>query len=188
MRGIIKPETGLIFMKVGVHDGEAFDEILARKKEEMRQEGMRFWGYGGGTCHPTSQVQPFARMKILEGSDIYLVMEEIDSHHAPTKLIAQQYSIDGIKWQPIPDKIKVRGSRYAIILGELHEGDLDIDLAEYEVAYGPSRGKSASDYIKGRVDKACLNRLSSIPSEYEKNEIKISKIAMLTDPYDVFVS
>jgi hypothetical protein len=187
MSSDIKSNTGLIFMKVGIHDGEDFNEILERKKEEIRQTGMSFWGYGGGTCHPIQQVQPFAKMNILEGNDIYLVMEEINSHHSPTMMVAKQYSIDGITWSRIPDKISVRGSRYAIILDELEAGDLDIDLAEYEVAYGPSRGKQAPEYIKGRVDKACLNKRSTTNMDHVKIEKKINHIARLKDPYAVLV-
>ena len=187
MSDIIKPSTGLIYMKVGIHAGEDFNGILERKKEEIRQTGMSFWGYGGGTCHPIHQVQPFAKMKILEGNNIYLVMEQIDSHSPPTILVAQDYSVDGITWLPIPDKIIVRGSRYAIILDKLEEGDLDIDLAEYEVAYGPSRGKQASEYIKGHVDKACLNIRPNVSTDHVKVEKRISQMARLKDPYAVLV-
>ncbi len=114
-------------------------------------------------------------------------MEEIDSHHKPTKIVASQYSVDGITWLPIPDGIKVRGSRYAIILDELKEGDLDIDLSEYEVAYGPSRGKYAPDYIKGRVDKACLNMRSNISADQQSQRKNIRHYGNLKDPYAVFV-
>lgn len=103
MSRIISPKSGLLFMKVGIHDGEPFEEILERKRREMKNAGVSFWGYGGGTCHPTNQVQPFARMKIEENENIYLVMEEINSKHAPTKKVAAQYSEDGINWKAIPN-------------------------------------------------------------------------------------
>ena len=189
MGKIIKPNSGLIFMKVGVHDGEPFEEILERKRKEIERAGVSFWGYGGGTCHPSNQVRPYAKLKIEEGEKIYLVMEEIESHHAATKKVASQYSIDGISWVPIPDGINVTGSRYAIILSEIREGDLDLDLGRYEVGYGPSRGKVAADYIKGRVDKACLQMKPGFKDVeiIAKDIKKITHFGEMEDPYAVFV-
>ena len=189
MTQIINPKTGLIFMKVGIHDGEPFEEILERKKREIKEAGVSFWGYGGGTCHPSNQVQPFARLRIEEGERIYLIMEEIDSNHQPTKKVAKNYSTDGIVWKPIPEGVEVRGSRYAIVLDDLSEGDLDIDLSEYEVGYGPSRGKLATDYIKGRVDKGCLQKIQKELTEGARiKEIKkINHYGNLVDPFAVFV-
>lgn len=189
MGKIIKPNNGIIFMKVGVHDGEPFEEILERKRKEIESAGVSFWGYGGGTCHPSNQVRPFAKLKIEEGERIYLVMEEIESHHAPTKKVASRYSINGINWKPIPDDIKVTGSRYAIILSEIREGELDIDLAQYEVGYGPSRGIAATDYIKGRVDKGCLQMKHDIEDGgiIRSDVKKITHFGEIVDPYAVFV-
>lgn len=186
---IIKPESGLLFMKVGVHDGEPFEEILDRKRHEIKKAGMSFWGYGGGTCHPTHQVQPFAKLKIEERENIYLVMEEIQSHHEETSKIASLYSLNGIDWKTIPDGIEVRGSRYAIVLDEIQDGDLDIDLSSYTVGYGPSRGKIAADYIKGRVDKACIERIGDKSSAITipKSLKHVTHFGKIIDPFAVFV-
>ena len=48
----------IVFMKVGRHAGETFEEILERKQREYERAGRIFWGYGGGTMHPTQKVQP----------------------------------------------------------------------------------------------------------------------------------
>lgn len=179
--------AGLLFMKVGLHAGETFEEILERKRREYQNTGMIFWGYGGNTCHPTNIVQPFARMNIEKGENIYIVMEEINSHHPPTRIIAAEYSADGIRWQPIPAGIEVRNSRYAVILDELQDGDLDIDLSEYDVAVGPSQGKAAGDYIFGRVDKGCITK-GQVPTTLRKPHIKkIRHMARIMDPYAVFL-
>lgn len=184
---LTEPNASLLFMKVGLHAGERFEEILERKRREYREAGMIFWGYGGNTCHPTLAVQPFARMTLEKGQNIYLVMEEIDSHHAPTKILADEYSVDGLHWQPIPTGIEVRSSRYAIVLGELQDGDLHIDLAEYKVAVGPSTGKFADDYIARRVDKACITK----EQEYSVDRIpqikNIRHMAKIVEPYAVFL-
>lgn len=186
MSEIILPNTGLLFMKVGLHAGESFDDILVRKRREYETAGMIFWGYGGGTCHPTRCVQPFAKMKVEAGQQILIVMEEIDSRHPPTTMVAKEYSEDGVLWKPIPKGIQVRGSRYAVVLGELHEGDLDIDLSDYQVAAGPSTGKQATQYIGGRVDKACLTKLPNRSPSAAPQVKKIHHFAELTAPYAVF--
>lgn len=183
---IINPATGLLFMKVGVHDGEDFQDILRRKRREIQSTGFSFWGYGGGTCHPTSQVQPYARIKRQSSSGIYLVMEEIHSNHAFSGHVAREFSEDGINWQPMPLGIEVRGSRYALVLGELEDGDLDIDISHYNVAYGPSRGKWADDYVRGRIDKACIE-YNPLHGSGTQNIKTISHYGKLIDPYAVFV-
>ena len=185
MSQIINPGDGIIFMKVGVHASEPFDKILARKTLEFEQTGMMFWGYGGGTCHPINQVRPFALEKRSQGHEILILMNEIDSNHFSFQR-ANEYSTDGIEWRPIPPEINVIGSRYALVLGELKPGDLDtIDLSQTSVAIGNSRGKIGADYIKGRVDKACLEYLPN-PIAGKETAIKpISHIAKLKDPFAV---
>jgi hypothetical protein len=186
MSEIFNPNSGLFFMKVGIHAGEPFEHILERKRMEYKKTGMIFWGYGGGTCHPTRIVQPFAKMKIEERDNVYLVMEEIVSHHPPTELVASEYSEDGIRWKPIPSGIIVRGSRYAVVLDELYDGDLDLDLSMYKVAVGSSMGKLASDYVGGRVDKACLTNIGKNQSPSEPQIKKIRHFAKIKAPYAVF--
>ncbi len=56
-----KKKVGLIFMKVGLHAQESIEEIIARKQKEYDDTGSIFWGYGGGTCHPLTMVQPLAK-------------------------------------------------------------------------------------------------------------------------------
>lgn len=177
----------IVFMKVGRHAGEDFDEILERKRKEFEQTGRIFWGYGGGTMHPIQRVQPFARMKIEHGSDLTLVMEPIDSRHPDTKVYAKEYSKDGMSWEPIPKGIEVRGSRYALILDEIQAGDLIIDLARYSVGVGPSAGKVASEYLQGRVDKGCLEMLESPAPGIAPRIVTVDRWARLKEPFAVLL-
>ena len=70
---------------------------------------------------------------------------------------------------------------------------MEIDLTEYEVAVGRSKGKNLSKYIRFQNDKACAffsNKNSTVttktrPTDYTK---KIDYIAELTEPYAVFIS
>ncbi|HEV2331144.1 MAG TPA: hypothetical protein VGY56_20365 [Verrucomicrobiae bacterium] len=179
-------KSDLLFMKVGLHAGESLEEILVRKRREFDAAGMIFWGYGGGTCHPSKCVQPFAKVKVSEGGDVYIVMERINSRHGPTEVVATEYSEDGLVWNPIPKGIAVRGSRYAVVLDELQMGDLEIDLSQYKVAAGPSTGKVASKYISGHVDKACITENERPPEGIGAQIKKIEFYAKLKAPYAVF--
>lgn len=179
----------LIYMKVGQHAGEDFDEILERKKREFERAGMIFWGYGGSTLHPLRQVQPFVRSHISEHGGISLVMESIDSNADPDIVPATSFSIDGINWQDVPEGITVTGSRYALVLGEIRPGDLTLDLTKYQVGVGQSRGKRAEAYIQGRVDKGAFE-LAETQSEQSSEKPYVRNIAYqanLLDPYAVML-
>jgi hypothetical protein len=143
-------------MKVGNHAGESFEQILERKNGEYRKTGRIFWGYGGTSCHPLTQVQPFVRNAMEQYGAVYLLMEPIDSKANPDLLPATEYSEDGVEWRPIPKGIEVTGSRYALVLDEIVPGALELPADDFVVGIGPSRGKRATDYLQGRIDKACL--------------------------------
>ena len=181
----LKEPDAFIFMKVGQHANEEFESILTRKNEEFNRTGRIFWGYGGTSCHPIRHVQPFAKMNIKINRPVYLLMEKIDSHAHPDIAPATEYSEDGIVWKPIPDGINVLGSRYALVLDEIKPGALDINIDNYEVGIGPSRGKSASNYIKGRIDKACLTRSSKTIGQDTPKKIEL--YAKLLEPYAVML-
>ena len=180
-------QNSMIFMKVGRHAGETLEEIIERKMEEYTKAGQVFWGYGGGTMHPISRVQPFLQSRIEQGEKIRLVMESIVSKHPDTEVFATEYSRDGVTWEPIPDGVKVRGSRYALVLGELQTEDLMVDLARYQVATGPSTGRPAADYIKGRVDKGCLELNPSPSIHLPSKEVHVTLSAEVQQPYAVLL-
>ena len=187
MTVLTQPPEHFVFMKVGNHARENFDSILERKLKEYETTGKIFWGYGGVTCHPIHQVQPFARQFEKKGS-LYLIMQYIDSNADPDLVPATQYSIDGITWHPIPRGITVTGSRYAMILSEIKPGDLIIYPSEYEVAVGRRRGRSADEYLRGHVDKGCFaKKLPSRAKKDKANQIKTSYQAEIVEPYSVFV-
>lgn len=185
---IVKPGAGLLFMKIGTHANESLADIIARKTEEIRSTGYGMWGYGGNTCHPGSMVQPFARGFAQRGQTIHLCMEEMTSNHFGEG-IAAEYSADGITWERIPETIEVRGSRYALVIDDLREERFTLPLDRTRVPVGPSTGRLGSRYIKGRVDKACLEVLNApeLTNEADPHEIDIHLVAKLQDPYAVFL-
>jgi len=178
----------VLFMKIGTHANESLEDIIARKTEEIRLTGFGMWGYGGNTCHPVSMVQPFARSFADRGQTIHLCMEEMTSNHFGEG-VAAQYSVDGLTWQDIPDTIEVRGSKYALMIENLHEERFKLPLDQTRVPVGPSTGRLGSRYVKGRVDKACLEILEApeLTNEADPREIDIHLVATLHDPYAVFL-
>lgn len=177
-----------IFMRVGNHAGESFESILERKRQELQQAGRIFWGYGGSTLHPVRHVQPFARLWVQHAGPIQLVMEPIDSRADPDILPASEFSIDAIEWQPLPSGIVVTGSRYALVLDEIRPGELDLDLRQFEVGVGPSRGKNAAEYVQGRVDKGCFVAATSHRAGRGPSNVRrIGWYGRLVEPYGVML-
>jgi hypothetical protein len=185
---IVKPGSGVLFMKIGTHANESLADIIARKSKEIRDTGFGMWGYGGNTCHPASMVQPFAKTFAQKGRIIHLCMEEMNSNHFGEG-VARQFSVDGITWRDIPETIEVRGSRYALVIEDLHEERFALPLDQTRVPVGPSTGRLGSRYIKGRVDKACLEVLDApeLSNEADPRTIDIDLVATLKDPYAVFL-
>ena len=189
MTQIVKSGAGLLFMKVGTHAQESLEDIIARKSKEIEETGYGMWGYGGNTCHPRSMVQPFAEMVHDRGEPIYLLMEEMESKHFAEPVRADQFSVDGRSWENVPDTINVRGSRFALVLSSLKQQVETIPLARTRVPLGPSMGRLGSRYIRGRVDKACLEVLAEpeLVNEEDQREIRCTLVAELEHPYAVFL-
>jgi hypothetical protein len=188
MSNLIRPGEGVLFMKVGTHAQESLDDIFVRKNQEIADCGCTFWGYGGNTCHPETMVQPFVKGFEKRGQMVRLFMEPMNSSHFAEPLIAKEYSADGLKWHPIPAAIQVRGSRFALAIKELRKADFELPLHQTVVAVGTSMGRRGDLYVKGRVDKACLeiaNRPAA-PNE-EQHPRHIGLIAEIVDPYAVYL-
>jgi hypothetical protein len=188
MSTIIKPGARILYMKVGTHADEPLDAILARKIKEIQDEGVSFWGYGGGTCHPVTMVQPFAKTFEEQNGTIYLCMQPMNSKHFAVTVRAEEFSIDGIEWKPVPRGINVTGSRYALVIKNLHKEEFDLSLARTRVSVGNSIGVAGSKYISGRVDKACLEVTNEALSDLtEREPARIGLVAEIVKPYAVFV-
>jgi hypothetical protein len=188
MPPIIKPGEGLLYMKVGTHAQETLEDIIARKTKEIEKAGFALWGYGGNTCHPVSMVQPFARNCERKGSVIYLCMQPMTSKHFALPIRAKDFSEDGIRWERIPGDINVLGSRYALAIKNLHLDNFDLALAKTKVAIGNSMGRIGSQYVAGRVDKACLEvSAEGVTQPDDEPVVHIGLVAEIVSPYAVFV-
>jgi hypothetical protein len=179
-----EPGDALLFMKVGTHAQEELSEIIARKQAEIAAAGYTMWGYGGNTCHPSTMVQPFARTHALASKPILLVMQPMISNHFAEPVRAEEFSIDGRTWQEVPAPINVLGSRFALCITNLREEAGALRVGNTRVAIGNSKGKSGEEYIRGRVDKACLEVVAG-PSGGES--IDIGLVAEVVEPFAVFL-
>jgi hypothetical protein len=189
MNAIVKPGAGFLFMKVGTHARESLEDIIARKSKEIADAGFSMWGYGGSTCHPRNLVQPFAEDFVGRGKPIVLCMQAMNSSHWAEQLRASEFSPDGLDWKPIPKTINVLGSRYALLIKNLRQEELTIPLNQTRVAVGPSRGRLGTRYVRGRVDKACLEVIEEpeLTNQPENELVKINLVADLVEPYAVFL-
>lgn len=181
-------QTGdpFIYMKVGIHAKESLADIIKRKRAEIANAGVSFWGYGGSTCHPLTAVQPFAKEVSTNGTSIRLLMQEINSKHFAEQLRADSYSTNGVDWVKIHKAINVLGSRYALVIDSLEEVDFKLSLEDTQVGIGRFTGTAGSDYVKGRVDKACLV-FSPHMKQSEGEAISLRLAARLVDPYAVLL-
>ena len=189
MTNIIYPGSGILFMKVGTHAKENLSDIIARKTKEIESAGYALWGYGGNTCHPETMVQPFAKTYEEKGEKIHLCMQEMNSMHFAEQIRADQYSDDGISWKDIHPSINVLGSRFALVIKDLRKEEFELPLAQTRVAIGNSRGRVGFRYVRGRVDKACLQvtEENELLNEGEEKVVEINLVAELFSPYAVYV-
>jgi len=189
MTAIVRPGAGLLFMKVGTHAQETLEDIIARKTREIEQTGHALWGYGGNTCHPQSMVQPFAQAFEMRGQTIYLCMHAMTSNHFAEPVRADEFSVDGLKWSPIPAAINVKGSRYALVIKNLRQEEFELPLDQTAVAIGRSQGRAGDIYVHGRVDKACLEVLPGprLANAGGSPALKINLVAELVAPFAGYV-
>lgn len=187
MTDIVHPGAGILFMKVGTHAREPLAEIIARKRQEIEDSGYALWGYGGNTCHPLTSVQPFARDFTRRDGVIYLVMHPMESKHFAIPDRAHEFSADGLHWMEVPPAINVRGSRYGLAIDSLEEDEFDLPLEQTRVAIGNSRGRPGDRYIRGRVDKACLEVVDNTGELAESPPVRIGLVARLVEPYAVLL-
>lgn len=189
MSKMLHPGSGLVYMKVGTHANETLEDIIERKRREIDEAGYALWGYGGNTCHPRTMVQPFAREFVERDGAIYLCMQSMDSRHFAVTQPAREYSVDGIDWEPIPDPIRVLGSRFALKVEAIDDADLQLPLSRTQVAIGNQTGRPGDEYVRARVDKACLEIVDDPeePVAEEEPVAQIDLVARLAEPYAVFV-
>ena len=174
----------IVFMKYGVHGSENPVDIIKRKQNEIIQEGICFWGYGGSLCHPIKQIHPFVEENYKNGFDTFALMQFTKSKHRGDSKLARYFSIDNSVWKELPKNVNVYSSKYALCFSEIKICAFDLNMNDYMVAAGPSSGCILSEYIRFRVDKACASRRYV---NVDNNNVLISLSCKLSPPYAVFI-
>jgi hypothetical protein len=77
---------------------------------------------------------------------------------------------------------------YALVLDKIEPTNIEINLEQYVVGIGHSRGKNASEYLQGRIDKGCLTAASASSVSLGPALKKSIKFwAKLLEPYAVLL-
>lgn len=184
MHNILQAGDPFLYMKVGVHASESLEDIIRRKRAEIEKAGVSFWGYGGGSCHPFNAVQPFVKEVTAKGTTVRLLMQEITSRHW-AEGEAREYSADGVSYQPLPEGVRVVGSRYALVLRTLEEIDIEVPLSKTTVGVGRMAGVSGAQYIRGHLDKACLIYDPEASHVVQGPTVRLRLAAEVAEPYAV---
>jgi hypothetical protein len=113
--------------------------------------GFTFLGYGGRVSHPLTQVHPFARSV---GKSVAVLMVRTPSDFHGELMGASAMSVDGITWQPIPDGVRVTGSKFALECAALSAMRHRLILAPTKWRRVRRAGTPLPQYLRAR-DKAC---------------------------------
>ena len=184
-----------IFMKIGDYGGECLEDILERKQREreLDEKKRMFWGYSGTLVYPSTQAQPFSKKWVKKQGSIRLLMAQTDSNprrKARRTIEYKNYSVDKKAnekdWKPLPPGVVVTYNNLALVIDEIEPVCLPIDLRDFEVGIGPSKGCDAAQYVRNQNSKACLLKARS---RYDGPSvpITITYSACLKPPYAVFL-
>ena len=176
----------VVVMKAGPHGGEAWKPILRRKMEEERSPARAvWWGYGGTMLDPARQVIPLCKAQRVEVA----MFETRSDPGTSAAAVASRYSIDQLRWHPLPMGVRVTGSTRALVLRDFRVLRETIDLSQYQIAIGPSAGRPADAHFfegsrRRRTDKACLRRHErDAPPRIERVTVR----AVLVEPFAVYL-
>lgn len=172
----------VVLMKYGYRGTEDVSVILRRKRAELEASGRVFWGYNGTLCDPVRQVRPFC--EAAAGEPVHLALSPTPSPLYASGTAASECSADRKTWGPVPEGVRVLDSRKALVADSLQRVDLRLDLSTCSVAVGPSRGRSAAEHLRFRVDKACLERRDA---EGARREVQVDWLLRLAPPYAVYL-
>jgi hypothetical protein len=174
-----------VFMKVGSHGDESFDEILERKSREQSSAKFMLWGYSGMLLNPI-HLSRYLKTVWDDGYHPLLLMQETKSPFKNNPVRSTHFSINKIDWLPLPSNVWTCGCDKAIVCRNLSRVDFEINLADYRVAIGPSNGKSLSDYLRFRTDKACARH--DAEQNGEATMAPIAWVAEILPPFAIYLS
>jgi hypothetical protein len=176
----------VVVVKAGPHAGEGWQPILRRKMQEERSAaGAVWWGYRGTGLDPVRQVIPLCGRGRVE----IAMFETLSDPGTSGEVEAAEFSTDETNWRPVPAGVQITGSTRALVLREFQVVREEIDLSQYEVAVGPSTGRTADDFFfdgtrRRRNDRACLRR---VERDVEPVSDVVTVRAVIVEPYAVYL-
>jgi len=172
---------------IGDHAGEKIGYIFERKIRDVETSGQTFWVIA------RLNITPQIAIKIAAGHPFYtyfvLPASGKPDGGTPTKIdkVNEQYSIDRLKWLPMPQNISpVTGRGSALIFDELEiiKKNEILDLWDYK----EYQSDSALRFRIGASTK-CVERgeTSSQKGRMKSRFREIAAIGRLKHPYVVYV-
>ena len=113
--------------------------------------------------------------------------EEMNSNNFAAQVRADEWSADGFGWHEIPPQINVLGHVTPCASRICTKRSLDYRFQQPALRWGIALVVVGSQYIRGRVDKACLEAIADQAESAEIESVQISLVAELVDPYAVFL-
>lgn len=187
-------EKYILISVVGPHAGETEKEIFERKIKEVEKTGRSYWLHKSYRAKPET-VSLLGQLAYKKGTTpLCLFVEASSSNGAQETKIAEtakEFSVDKIKWETMPENIKVTGSikgAYALVFDQLQfvKENRIIDLWGYSSFEHPDQ---AVKIIQGG-STICVVKNSS--HRQDKNKIKshvrrILAVGRLVSPFEVWL-
>ena len=77
----------------------------------------------------------------------------------------KEYSAGDGVWYSLREGLPILRSKYVLVITAITEVIWEIDATRYVVAVGASSGKTLSQYLHARVDKACAVKVDRVKAK-----------------------
>ena len=177
-----------VVMKVGPHSGMSLAEIAASKAEEERRLGRHFWGYSGSLCHPRRVVDFVAYARAMTETPVQLLLIETSSDYRSSIGKIAAFSTDQQHYTRFADAVQLEGAQFAFVARDLQRIDSDIDLDAFSVVGGRNDGRSLSQHLRHRINKAFVRTVTHAAAAARISaRCRLAYSARLVEPFAVWL-
>jgi hypothetical protein len=132
------------------------------KREELFKRNKTIGNYNDPIYRSQCQIPQFIPRN---NESIYSRLPETHSKLFSNAQKNKTYSVYKNCWIPIQEDINILGPKHPITYGSLEKSDFILDSNKLRISTGPLKGKSLSEFIGGKLNKACRG--------YTDNEVRI---------------
>lgn len=188
----VHSEKYIIISVIGPHAGESEKEIFVRKIKEIENTGKSFWLHKSYNAKPDT-VQNFCKVALRKKNTPLCIFIQASSKGGAQETkndnSANEFSIDKIHWEKIPQGILVTGSvknAFAMVFDKLEVIEKNqIDLRDYSLYGFPGK---AVKIVQGSSTICCIKESSkNAPDRLISNIRKIAAIGRLVYPFEVWL-